>query len=66
MAKKSNWIAKAANRIAEKGTKGAFTQQAHSAGFSDVLAYARHVLANKSKYDTRTIRRAVFALNANK
>jgi hypothetical protein len=66
MAKKSNWIAKAAKSISEKRTEGAFTAQAHAAGYNDVLAYARHVLANKSRYDTRTIRRAVFALNANK
>lgn len=30
MAKKSNWIAKAAKSISEKGTEGAFTAQAHA------------------------------------
>ncbi len=33
MAKKSNWIAKAAKSISEKGTEGAFTAQAHAAGY---------------------------------
>jgi hypothetical protein len=60
------WITKAVSKMKKKGTVGAFRAQARKAGYSDTIAYARHVLANKSRYDTRTIRRAAFALNAYK
>ena len=48
-----------------KGTVGAFTKQAARAGMKP-LEFARKVKANPSAYDTTTVRRAMFALNANK
>jgi hypothetical protein len=62
----SGWIQKAADKMAKKGTIGAFTAQAKRAGYKSPMSYARHVMANKERYDTKTIRRAAFALNANK
>ena len=62
----SSWIQEAAAKMKKKGTVGAFTKQAHSAGYESPMSYARHVLANKGRYSTQTIRRAAFALNANK
>lgn len=56
-----NWIEKATEKMVEKGTQGAFTKQAHRAGFSDVQAFARHVLRNKDRYKTKTVQRARFA-----
>jgi hypothetical protein len=57
MAKKSGggkWIQKAIKR------PGAFRAKAKRAGMS-TSEFANHVLANKDKYDTRTIRQAVLA-----
>lgn len=42
--------------------KGKFTKKAKAAGY-DVQEYARHVLANKEKYATSTIKQANFARN---
>jgi len=69
------WIQRARRRMERKGTVGAFTRQAKRAGFKSPMAYARHVLkspmayarhvlAHKGRYSTKTVRRAVFALNA--
>ena len=58
------WIQRARRRMERKGTVGAFTRQAKRAGFKSPMAYARHVLSHKGRYSTKTIRRAVFALNA--
>ena len=43
--------------------KGKFTASAKRAGMS-VQEFARHVLANKDKYSSTQIKRAVFARNA--
>lgn len=59
-----NWIAKARASMERKGTVGAFRKQAEQAGMS-TLAYARKVLASDTA-DTKTKRRALFALNATK
>lgn len=56
-----NWIEKANKKMVEQGTVGAFTKQAHRAGFSDVQAFARHVLKNKDNYKLKTVQRARFA-----
>ena len=45
--------------------KGKFTASAKRAGMG-VQEFARHVLANKDKYSTTQIRRAVFAKNSKK
>lgn len=45
--------------------KGKFTASAKRAGMS-VQEFARHVLANKDKYSTTQVRRAVFAKNSKK
>jgi hypothetical protein len=42
--------------------KGMFTAKAKQAGMG-IQEFARHVLANKKDFDTRTIREAVFAQN---
>jgi hypothetical protein len=57
MAKKSGggkWIQKAIKR------PGAFRAKAKRAGMS-TSEFANHVLANKEKYDTRTVRQAALA-----
>jgi len=59
------WLQKVRKSMVAKGTVGAFTAKAKAAGMA-VAAYARKILANKSKYDTKTIRQAVFALRAQK
>ena len=64
--KKEKWMQEASEEMERKGTVGAFTRQAKRAGFKSAVAFARHVLKNKGKYSTTTIRRAVFALNASK
>lgn len=42
--------------------RGKFTAQAKRAGYG-VQEFARHVLANKDKYSSATVKRAVFAKN---
>lgn len=42
--------------------KGKFTAQAKRAGYG-VQEFARHVLANKDKYSSATVKRANFARN---
>ena len=59
------WLQKVRARMVKKGTVGTFTAAAKKAGMT-VAAYARKILANKSKYDTTMIKRAVFALRAQK
>ena len=56
-----NWIEKANKRMVEKGNQGAFTRQAHRAGFKDVKAFANYVLKNQSKFKLKTVQRARFA-----
>jgi len=57
------WMQAAAERMEEKGTKGEFSRKAKRAGMT-TLQYAKHVLANKDRYSTKTVRQAVFAKNA--
>jgi hypothetical protein len=59
-----NWVRRAAEAMERKGTKGAFTKQARARGMTP-MEFARKVKANPSAYDTTTVRRAMFALNAN-
>ena len=59
-----NWLNEAVDKMKEKGTIGAFTKQAKRRGMT-AQQFARYVLANKDKFNTRTIRRAVFAHNMN-
>jgi hypothetical protein len=60
-----DWLQDANKDMEKNNTKGRFTQQAKRAGMS-VQQFARHVLQNKAAYSTRTLRRAVFALNVAK
>ena len=46
-----------AERIRQKGTEGAFSKQAHSAGMS-TGAFASKVSANPDEFSTKTKRRA--------
>lgn len=41
------WLGKATKSMKKRGTEGAFTQDAHEHGYSDVQAYARDVLSGK-------------------
>jgi len=59
-----NWIRRAVEAMERKGTKGAFTRQARARGLTP-MEFARRVKANPSAYDITTVRRAMFALNAN-
>tara|TARA_R110002020_G_scaffold86117_3_gene212329 strand:+ start:1233 stop:1463 length:231 start_codon:yes stop_codon:yes gene_type:complete len=59
-----NWLGEAVNRMKEKGTIGAFTKQAKRRGMS-AQQFARFVLANRDKFNSKTIKRAVFANNVN-
>jgi len=54
-----NWIQKAIKR------PGAFRAKAKKAGMS-TQAFANKVLANKDKYDTRTVRQAALAKTLSK
>ena len=65
-ASKKRWIQKATKRMKQKGTVGSLTRAAKRAGYSSALSYARHILANKSKYSSTMVKKAVFAVNANK
>lgn len=56
---KNRWIQKAIKR------PGAFREKAKRAGMS-TLAYARKVLANKNRYDQRTVRQAALAITLSK
>ena len=60
-----DWLQEANEDMEKNNTKGRFTQQAKRAGM-EVQEFARHVLQNKAAYSTRTLRRAVFALNVAK
>ena len=66
---KNYFLQKANKRMEEKGTKGEFTAKAKRAGYTkkdgsgDAQAYAKHVLANKDKFDEETIKQAQFAKN---
>ena len=61
--KKKKWMQVVAAEIEAKGTEGEFSRKAKRAGMT-TLQYANKVLANKSRYSTKTIRQAVFAKNA--
>lgn len=63
--KRRKWMAKARRRMEQKGTVGAFTRQAKSAGKS-VQEYATQVLKPGSKASTTTKKRAAFAKAARK
>ncbi len=56
----SRWIQKAKESIKRRGTEGAFRRKAKAAGMS-TLAFARHVLANKSRYSATTRKQAALA-----
>lgn len=56
-ASKKNWIAGAT-----KNAHGQFRRKAQRAGMS-TDAYARRVLANKGRYDSRTVKQANLARN---
>lgn len=66
--KKSNskWIQKATVRMKQKGTIGSLTRAAKRAGYSSAMSYARHILANKNKFSSVMVKKAQFAINANK
>ena len=49
----------------KKANEGKFTEQARSAGMG-VQEYASHVLANKDRYPSSTVKRANFSRNASK
>jgi len=66
MMAKKGWIQKSRERMERKGTVGALTRQAKAAGHDSALSFARQVLRNKEKYDTRTVRRALWAVNVAK
>ena len=59
------WIQKAVSNMKKNGTVGAFTKQAKARGMSP-MEFARKVKNNPSAYDTTTVKRAMFALNARK
>ena len=69
MKKEKGGLSEARERMEEKGTVGEFTEKAKRAGYTkdggkgDAQAYARHVLANKDKFDEETIKQAQFAKN---
>lgn len=63
MAAKKKWIQPAVKKMKARGTIGSFTRQAKRVKMSP-KAFARKVLANKSRYSPTTVKRAVFALNA--
>lgn len=56
---------KVRKEMKEKGTEGAFTEQAHRAGYDSPIKYARHVMANTEDYPAKTVHRAAFAKNIN-
>ena len=49
----------------KKSHEGLFTAKAKRAGMG-VQEFARHVLANKGKYDAATVKQAQFARNSTK
>lgn len=59
----SNSFANGGGITIKKSHEGLFTKQAKEEGMS-VQEFANHVLANKDKYSSSTIRRATFARNA--
>ena len=63
-AQRGMWIQRAAERMKQKGTEGAFAAQAKKAGMK-TIPFAKHVLANKDKFSLTTVRRAQFVKNAN-
>lgn len=60
------WIQKAVSRMKSKGTKGSLTRAAKRAGFKSALAYARHIMRNKSNYSPAMRKKAIFAINVSK
>ena len=62
--KKDNWMQSVEKGMDEKGTVGAFTKQAKRAKMTPV-DFAKHVLANPSKFRMKTRQRAQFVKNAN-
>lgn len=54
------FIRAAVRSMERRGTKGEFTRKAKAAGMG-VQEYARHVLANKERYDAKTRKQAAFA-----
>ena len=61
------WMQKASEGMKKKGTVGAFTKQAHSAGYDSPSEYATHVIAApEGEFSGTTRKRANFAKNANR
>lgn len=60
------WMQPAVERMKEKGTEGSFTRWAKSHGYKSPLAAAHHVMSNKGKYSSSVVKKANFAVNANK
>jgi hypothetical protein len=54
------WMQEVKKGMEQRGTVGAFTKQAKRAG-AGVQEFARHVLANKDEYSTKTVKRANLA-----
>jgi len=59
-----NWLGEAVDRMKDKGTIGAFTKQAKRRGMS-AQQFARYVLSHRDEFNSKTIKRAVFAHNVN-
>jgi len=58
------WIQEAVKEMKEKGTEGAFTNQAKREGM-DTISFAKKVINNPDKYTDKTYRRAMFVKNTN-
>ena len=60
------WIQEARKSMEEKGTVGAFTQQARKEGFDNTQEFANYVLDNPGQFTNTTKKRAQFAKNMGK
>jgi len=58
------WIQEAVKEMKEKGTEGAFTNQAKRENM-DTISFAKKVINNPDKYADKTYRRAMFVKNTN-
>jgi hypothetical protein len=60
------WIQGANERMKKKGTEGSLTRIAERHGYSSPLGFAKHVMADKKDFPAKTVKKANFAVNANK
>lgn len=60
------WMQAARKRMQRKGTEGSLTKAAHGAGYKSALSYAHHIKANPDDYSGKMLKKANFAVNANK